>query len=137
MATRGTAQRGHDLGETGPTGDRGDAHLAGCARVTVGHGAGAVLVPRVHDPHFLLLGHRRAPVHIRVPEQREHRVHALCGEGLCQYVITQQVSHNFLFPFTIRTLDRCRGPLSTIMPQKPDRFAQFHLPADRQETLPW
>ena len=48
VGARRDGERRHDLGEARAAGGRGDADLAGGARVAVGHGDGAVLVARMH-----------------------------------------------------------------------------------------
>ena len=49
--------------------DRSDTDLASMPRITIGHRHRAVLVPRVHDAHAVLLRHDRAPVHIGIAQQ--------------------------------------------------------------------
>ena len=137
IAARRHGQRGHDLGEAGAAGDRGDADFARGAGIAVGHRDRAMLVAGVDQPRILIVGHRRRPIHVGVAHQGEQCVDTLGRESLRQDVGDLVVAHP-VFPLAKKScLSQPRNARHKIAPPRNSVAARplspDPLPAGRGE----
>src|SRR5258708_34791734 len=78
---------------------RANPDLTSSAGVGIGHRHAAMLVARMDQADFVVVGHRRRPIHVGVTHQGEERVDPLGGEGLGQEIRNLVIAHcASLFP---------------------------------------